>query len=72
MLPLINRTLGSIAHWLEPSYGGTFRLEPDLDRIEALSTEREALWRRVDAASFLDRNEKRAAVGYGMAEGRLS
>ena len=58
-----------MAHWLSPSFGADFRLEPDLDRIEALSTERAALWARVDAASFLDRNEKRTAVGYGEVEG---
>ena len=34
-----------------------------------MSTERAALWARVDSASFLDRNEKRAAVGYGASEG---
>jgi phage portal protein BeeE len=44
VLPLLNRTFGSIAHWLSPSFGADFRLEPDLDRIEALSTERAALW----------------------------
>jgi Phage portal protein/Bacterial CdiA-CT RNAse A domain len=69
VLPLLNRTFGSIAHWLSPSFGADFRLEPDLDRIEALSTERAALWQRVDSASFLDRNEKRQAVGYGALEG---
>ena len=69
VLPLLNRTFGSLAHWLSPSFGADFRLEPDLDRIEALSTERAALWARVDAASFLDRNEKRTAVGYGEVEG---
>jgi HK97 family phage portal protein len=40
-------------------------LRPDLDAIEALSTEREALWTRVNAATFLTPDEKRAAVGYG-------
>ncbi len=69
VLPLLNRTFGSLAHWLAPSFGDEFRLEPDLDRIEALSTERAALWARVDSASFLDRNEKRQAVGYGATEG---
>jgi hypothetical protein len=34
-----------------------------------LSTERAALWQRVDSASFLDRNEKPQAVGYGALEG---
>ena len=32
-----------------------------------MSTERAALWARVDAASFLSADEKRAAVGYGPA-----
>jgi hypothetical protein len=40
-------------------------LRPDIDSIEALSTEREALWTRIDKATFLTQNEKRAAVGYG-------
>jgi len=40
-------------------------LRPDLDAIEALSPEREALWSRIDKATFLTQNEKRAAVGYG-------
>jgi phage portal protein BeeE len=39
-------------------------LRPDLDAIEALSTEREALWARIGAATFLTADEKRAAVGY--------
>jgi HK97 family phage portal protein len=44
-------------------------LRPDLDSIEALSTEREALWTRIDKATFLTPNEKRSAVGYGPVPG---
>jgi len=47
----------------------TLDLRPDLDSIEALSTEREALWTRIDKATFLTQNEKRAAVGYGPVDG---
>lgn len=65
VLPLIRRTMQSFAAWLEPAFGTGLTLEPDLDRIEALAPEREALWRRVSAADFLDRDEKREAVGYG-------
>ncbi len=43
-------------------------MRPDYDAIEALSPEREALWARVDKATFLTQNEKRAAVGYGPVE----
>src|SRR5436853_4553268 len=48
---------------------GTLQLRPDLDAIEALSTEREAPWSRIDKATFLTPNEKRSAVGYGPISG---
>jgi phage portal protein BeeE len=41
----------------------------DIDRIEALSADRAALWDRVNKAQFLSVNEKRLAVGYGAIEG---
>ena len=63
VIPLVRRTADSIARWLEPSLGPA-RLEPDLDGIEALATERESLWRRVQGADFLSVTEKREAVGY--------
>jgi HK97 family phage portal protein len=65
VLPLVQRTQGAFAAWLAPYYGESLRFEPDIDRIEALASEREALWRRVSAASFLSDDEKRAALGYG-------
>ena len=36
------------------------------DRVDGLSVERDALWARVGAASFLSDDEKREAVGYGL------
>ncbi|MCA0400596.1 MAG: phage portal protein [Proteobacteria bacterium] len=65
ILPLVQRTQGAMAHWLQPYFKERIRFEPDLDRIEALAGEREALWRRVSAADFLGEDEKREAVGYG-------
>ncbi len=52
----------------QPS-ASALELRPDLDAVEALSTEREALWERVRRSDFLTINEKRAAVGYGAVEG---
>lgn len=63
MIPLVRRTADSLARWLEPAFGPA-RLEPDLDAVEALATERESLWRRVQGADFLSEAEKREAVGY--------
>ncbi len=65
VLPLVQKLSAALAAWLGPAFGDGLRLEPDLDRIEALSADREALWRRVSAADFLDADEKRIAVGYG-------
>jgi HK97 family phage portal protein len=65
VVPLVKRTSEALAQWLAPAFGNHIRLIPDLDTIEALSEERESLWRRVNDASFLDRDEKRDAVGYG-------
>ena len=50
--------------WLAPAFGGALELRPDLDQVEALVPEREALWARLNAASFLTRDEKREAAGY--------
>ncbi len=68
VLPLVGRTAAAFAGWLGPAYGGTVRLAYDADAVDALAAEREALWRRVEAASFLTRDEKRQAVGYGIAD----
>jgi hypothetical protein len=63
VLPLVTRTAKALAAWLAPEEG--LELRPDLDAVEALSPEREALWSRLEAASFLSTAEKRAAAGYG-------
>ena len=68
VLPLVARTGAALGQWLGEAWGETLRLHFDADRIEGLSTEREALWARLERASFLTRNEKRAAVGYAPDE----
>jgi len=84
VLPLVSRTAKSLSAWLGPAYAasasstapalspskgaGALELRPDLDAIEALSVEREALWARLEKATFLTSDEKRAAVGYGPLE----
>jgi len=77
VLPLVKRSAKALSAWLGPAFAerGTpmdvpsLELTPDLDAVEALSTEREALWARVQGSDFLTVNEKRAAVGYGAVEG---
>jgi HK97 family phage portal protein len=68
VLPLVGRFAAALGTWLGPAWGEGLRLSFDPDRIEALSLEREALWRRVNDADFLTPDEKRTAVGYGGGE----
>jgi HK97 family phage portal protein len=65
VLPLIARTAKALGNWLEPAFGEELRLAYDTDQIDALAADRDALWTRLDKATFLTDDEKRAAVGYG-------
>jgi HK97 family phage portal protein len=65
VLPLINRLSGELTAALAPHFGEGLRLEHDTDRIEGLSHERDLLWARLTAATFLTDDEKREALGYG-------
>jgi HK97 family phage portal protein len=68
VIPLIRRVMSDIVTWMSPIYGSDLIIEPDLDAVEALSDERESLWRRITNAPFLTNDEKREAVGYGGRE----
>jgi HK97 family phage portal protein len=69
VLPLAGRIASALTQWLSPSFGAGLVLAVDTDRIEALSSDRAALWERVTKAPFLTVNEKRAAVGFGAVPG---
>lgn len=71
VIPLVQKTAAALGGWLAPGWPDVpVTLEPDFDRVEALRSEREALWKRLEGASFLTMDEKRAAVGFGPMEGR--
>ncbi len=53
VVPLLSRIATAIGNWLGAAYGEDVRLVPDLDEVSALSVEREALWKRINDASFL-------------------
>ena len=64
VLPLASRIAEALTGFLATSFQG-LRLTQDLDQVEALAQDRDALWSRLEKASFLSEDEKRAAVGYG-------
>lgn len=63
VLPLVRKTADALAAWLSEARGIEVRLEPDLDQVSALAPERDALWKRVSEAGFLDESEKRRLLG---------
>lgn len=63
VLPLVQRVSGALGLWLGGALGEEVSLSPNLDRVSALSAERDALWARLEAASFATEDEKRALAG---------
>lgn len=69
LLPMMDKMMSSLNHWLTPYFGSDLRLDYDLEAIPALGSDRLALWQRIGQADFLTINEKRAAVGLGAING---
>ena len=67
LLPLADKLLGGLTHGLAPWFADT-RMTVDLDRVTALSEDRERLWKQVSGADFLTNAEKRAALGLPQIE----
>jgi HK97 family phage portal protein len=65
ILPLLARLAAEFNSIVTPRFGDGLVLSHDLDRVEGLHAEREALWARISAATFLTDDEKREALGYG-------
>ncbi|MBV8938848.1 MAG: phage portal protein [Alphaproteobacteria bacterium] len=72
VLPLVCDTLEGLSRWLENFYGAALELKPDIGAIPALAARNQMIWDRVEKASFLTDDEKRAAVGYGPKGSRPS
>lgn len=64
VLPLTDKICAGLTNWVQPSYEG-LRIGYDVDQVHALSVEREAMWDRVNSATFITTDEKRLATGYG-------
>ncbi|MEW6768501.1 MAG: phage portal protein [Pseudomonadota bacterium] len=69
ILPLASRVGASLVQWLSPQFGEGLRIVVDTDKIDALASDRAALWDRVSSAPFLTLNEKRESTGYAPLEG---
>lgn len=65
VIPMLRRVIDTMSTSVGQQFEAGVRLDLDLDQVEALSHDRDALWQRVNNASFLTDAEKRQAVGYG-------
>ena len=68
VLPLAGTILAGLRQGLGAHFEG-LTLGVDLDRVPALSEDRERLWAQVSAAEFLSGDEKRAMLGIAPAGG---
>jgi HK97 family phage portal protein len=62
IVPLADRIARALGGWLAQKYPG-LTIGCDLEAVPALSAEREALWARLEAASFLTLDERRRLAG---------
>ena len=62
--PLVRKTAAALTNWLGPRFPGC-RIEADLEAVPALQPEREALWARLNVATFLTDEERRRMAGVG-------
>ena len=63
VLPLVNKVASGMSNWLGGWFEDALTLKADLDNVPALTTERDAQWKRISTASFLTDAEKRSMLG---------
>ena len=63
VLPLVQKMAAALSAWLDVPFGAEVEVRADIDRVPALSAERDALWARLEGASFATGEEKRKLAG---------
>jgi HK97 family phage portal protein len=69
IIPMVDTVVERLGNWLKSFYNDRIELAYDIDNIPALSAKREAIWARIDKATFMTDDEKRAAVGLTPSRG---
>lgn len=64
LLPLLDRIIANMNHWLVQPMDAAYTLSYHKDDIPALTEYRDLIWERMNDATFLTLNEKREALGY--------
>lgn len=64
ILPYLEMIKSELNRWLAPYFEDKLMLSYNTEAIPALAPKREALWDKIEKASFLTVNEKRELLGY--------
>ena len=64
VIPLVRKAAGAMTGWLGERFPDC-EVRADLDAVAALQPERDALWARLEGASFLTEEERRRMAGVG-------
>jgi len=65
ILPLVDNTLKHLNRWLQAIFEKNFELTYNIDKIEALSSNRQSFWEKIDKINFITTEEKRSIAGLG-------
>lgn len=63
IIPILDHMVDALNHWIVPIFGHDLKISYDVDNISGLAEKREKIWSRLENASFLTQNEKRAILG---------
>ena len=69
VIPLLDMLTAELTSFLSPKFGGNLEVSYDADKMPALDESTAEKWARVEAATYITVNEKRAANGYEEIEG---
>lgn len=69
VIPLVTWVCRAFENWFEEELGHKAHIVPNIEELDALAVEREALWARIEKSTCLTINEKREALGREKIEG---
>jgi HK97 family phage portal protein len=64
VIPLLDMLTAELTGFLSPKFGGNLEVSYDADKMPALDESTSEKWARIEAATYITVNEKRAANGY--------
>jgi HK97 family phage portal protein len=63
IIPILDHMTDALNNWLIPMFGRDLKISYDIENISGLAERREKIWARLEKASFMTINEKRAMLG---------